>query len=64
MAIIVVNWRMCKVYGRARRLVSTTPGDRIAQLLVTPVARVAWRVVEDFAASVRGVGGFGSTGVV
>jgi dUTPase len=31
--------------------------------MVTPVARVAWRVVEDFAASERGVGGFGSTGV-
>lgn len=39
------------------------PGDRIAQLLVVPVARVEWRIVESFAASARGTGGFGSTGI-
>lgn len=39
------------------------PGDRVAQLLVVPVARVVWSVVDEFAPSRRGVGGFGSTGV-
>lgn len=38
-------------------------GDRIAQLLLVPVAQTRWRVVEGFAPSARGEGGFGSTGV-
>jgi dUTP pyrophosphatase len=37
-------------------------GERIAQLVVAPVARGVWRVVEALPASVRGAGGFGSTG--
>lgn len=38
-------------------------GDRIAQLVIVPVAQVAFDIVEDFNASDRGAGGFGSTGV-
>ncbi len=38
-------------------------GMRIAQLVVAPVARVAWRPVEALPDSIRGQGGFGSTGV-
>jgi len=38
------------------------PMDRIAQLVVVPVQQVAFNVVEEFAASSRGAGGFGSTG--
>jgi dUTP pyrophosphatase len=37
-------------------------GDRIAQLVVAPVTRVAWREVEALPESERGAGGFGSTG--
>ncbi len=37
-------------------------GDRIAQLLVMPVARPAIRVVDALPATERGTGGFGSTG--
>ena len=37
-------------------------GDRIAQLVVAPVARVAWDEVEDLDATSRGAGGFGHTG--
>ena len=54
---------MISCWNRGREPFTIQPGDRIAQLLVTPVARVAWCVVEDFAASARGAGGFGSTGV-
>ena len=54
---------MISCWNRGRAPFTIQPGDRIAQLLVTPVARVAWRLVDDFAASARGVGGFGSTGV-
>lgn len=38
------------------------PGERIAQLVVVPVVPVDLEVVEDFAASDRGAGGFGHTG--
>jgi dUTP pyrophosphatase len=37
-------------------------GDRIAQLVVAPVARATWEAVEALSDSVRGAGGFGSTG--
>jgi len=36
--------------------------DRIAQLVVTPVMRVQWNVVEELPTTERGVGGFGHTG--
>ncbi|SDQ15812.1 dUTP diphosphatase [Microbacterium sp. cf332] len=38
------------------------PGDRIAQLIVMPVTRARFIPVEALPESVRGVGGFGSTG--
>jgi dUTP pyrophosphatase len=38
-------------------------GDRIAQLIVAPVARAVFLPVEELPDSVRGAGGFGSTGV-
>ncbi|MEV8272716.1 dUTP diphosphatase [Microbacterium sp. NPDC077184] len=37
-------------------------GDRIAQLIVMPVARAQFLPVEELPGSVRGAGGFGSTG--
>lgn len=37
-------------------------GDRIAQLVVQPVAGVAWHEVDELPGSSRGEGGFGSTG--
>lgn len=50
-------------WNRGSAAFTIVPGDRIAQLLFLPVARVALRVVDDFAASARGSGGFGHTGV-
>ncbi|MEL6599357.1 MAG: dUTP diphosphatase, partial [Pseudomonadota bacterium] len=38
-------------------------GDRIAQLVLAPVVRAAWRPVETLDETARGSGGFGSTGV-
>ena len=38
------------------------PMERIAQLVMVPVARIGFNVVDDFDASERGEGGFGSTG--
>lgn len=43
--------------------IAIEPGDRIAQLMFVPVVRPAFEVVDEFSAlSVRGAGGFGSTG--
>ena len=36
--------------------------DRIAQLVIVPVVQASFRVVDEFDASDRGAGGFGSTG--
>ncbi|MEO9170231.1 MAG: dUTP diphosphatase [Candidatus Baltobacteraceae bacterium] len=38
-------------------------GDRIAQMVVSPVTRATFEAVDELAPSVRGDGGFGSTGV-
>ena len=38
------------------------PMERLAQLVVVPVVQVELNVVDDFAESSRGAGGFGSTG--
>jgi dUTP pyrophosphatase len=37
-------------------------GERIAQLLISPVVQAAWREVDSLEATARGEGGFGSTG--
>jgi dUTP pyrophosphatase len=37
-------------------------GDRIAQMVVAPVSRVAWELKAELPSSVRGSGGFGHTG--
>ena len=42
--------------------VTITRGERIAQLVVAPVARARWEPTEELPASPRDVGGFGSTG--
>ena len=42
---------------------AVTRGERIAQLVVAPIARAALREVRALAATKRGEGGFGSTGV-
>jgi len=38
------------------------PGDRIAQLIISPVIRADIVEVDELAPSVRGPGGFGHTG--
>ena len=38
-------------------------GDRIAQLVVAPVTRIAWTETAELPTSERGAGGFGSTGI-
>jgi dUTP pyrophosphatase len=46
----------------AREAYEIAPGDRIAQLIVAPVARARFVPVETLPGSARGTGGFGSSG--
>ena len=50
------------VWNRSKEAFTINPLDRIAQLVVVPVVQVKLNVVEEFSASERGAGGFGSTG--
>jgi dUTP pyrophosphatase len=50
------------VWNRSQAAFTIQPMDRIAQLVVVPVQQVEFNVVDEFAASSRGAGGFGSTG--
>ena len=54
---------MISCWNRGSLPYTIAVGDRIAQLLLVPVARAALRVVTEFAPSARGGGGFGSTGI-
>jgi len=53
---------MVSLWNRAGNAFTIQPLERIAQLVVVPVVQVKLAVVEEFAASARGAGGFGSTG--
>jgi dUTP pyrophosphatase len=53
---------MVSCWNRGREAFTIRPGERIAQLIVVPVVQVDLEVVEDFAATARGAGGFGHSG--
>jgi len=53
---------MVSCWNRGQAPFTVQPGERIAQLVVVPVVQVELDVVDDFAASARGGGGFGHSG--
>jgi len=53
---------MVSTWNRSQATFVLQPLDRLAQLVVVPVLQVGFNVVEEFASSDRGAGGFGSTG--
>jgi dUTP pyrophosphatase len=53
---------MVSCWNRGTAPFTVGPGDRIAQLVLVPVVQAEFELVEDFAASSRGAGGFGSSG--
>lgn len=53
---------MVSMWNRGKEGFTLNPLDRIAQLVIVPVLQVAFNVVDEFGASQRGEGGFGSTG--
>ena len=53
---------MVSCWNRGAAAYTIQPLDRIAQLVIVPIVRAAFRVVEGFESSMRGGGGFGSSG--
>ena len=53
---------MVSAWNRSSTAFVLNPMERLAQLVIVPVLQVAFNVVDTFAESERGVGGFGSTG--
>jgi dUTP pyrophosphatase len=53
---------MVSCWNRGHQVFTVQPMERIAQLIIVPVVQASFRVVDEFGASDRGAGGFGSTG--
>ncbi len=49
-------------WNRGQAAFTINPMERIAQLVVVPVVQAQFNIVDEFAGSERGAGGFGSTG--
>src|SRR5258706_3008275 len=52
---------MVSLWNRGKAPFTVQPLDRVAQLIVVPVAQVEFQIVQEFAASARGAGGVGPT---
>jgi dUTP pyrophosphatase len=53
---------MVSTWNRGAVPFTVQPGDRIAQMVIVPVVHVEFDVVDEFSATQRGSGGFGSSG--
>ncbi|WP_341314493.1 dUTP diphosphatase [Paraburkholderia sp. IMGN_8] len=53
---------MISTWNRGETTFVLNPMERLAQLVIVPVVQAAFNIVDDFAESERGAGGFGSTG--
>ena len=53
---------MVSCWNRSNTAYTIEPGERIAQLVIVPVMKARFQVVEEFQATARGEGGFGSSG--
>lgn len=50
------------LWNRGQTSFTLNPMERIAQLVIVPILQVQLNIVDEFSASDRGAGGFGSTG--
>jgi deoxyuridine 5'-triphosphate nucleotidohydrolase len=49
-------------WNRGSQAFTIEPGERLAQMVIVPVVRARFEVVDEFSASERGAGGFGHSG--
>lgn len=53
---------MVSCWNRGHESFTVQPGERIAQYVLVPVIQAEFRLVDEFDATARGAGGFGSSG--
>ncbi len=53
---------MVPLWNRSQKAFTLNPLERVAQMIIVPVMQAQFNVVEEFTATERGAGGFGSTG--
>jgi dUTP pyrophosphatase len=53
---------LVSMWNRGQTAFTIQPFERIAQMVIVPVVQAQFNIVDDFDASHRGEGGFGSTG--
>ncbi|WP_233851056.1 dUTP diphosphatase [Paraburkholderia sp. HD33-4] len=53
---------MISTWNRGQTTFVLNPMERLAQLVIVPVVQAEFNIVDDFEESLRGAGGFGSTG--
>jgi dUTP pyrophosphatase len=53
---------MISCWNRSQQSYTIAVGERLAQLVIVPVVRANWQLVDDFDQSDRGGGGFGHSG--
>ncbi|MFC0400974.1 dUTP diphosphatase [Paraburkholderia rhizosphaerae] len=53
---------MISTWNRGQTTFTLNPMERLAQLVIVPVVQAQFNIVDEFVASERGAGGFGSTG--
>lgn len=53
---------MVSTWNRGDTAFTLNPMERLAQMVIVPVVQAQFNIVDDFEASERGAGGFGSTG--
>ncbi|MCF0229267.1 MAG: dUTP diphosphatase [Parasporobacterium sp.] len=53
---------MVQLFNQSKQPQTIEPGERIAQMVVTPFLKVLWEECGELSETVRGAGGFGSTG--
>jgi dUTP pyrophosphatase len=53
---------MVSTWNRSSQTFTLEPMERLAQLVIVPIQQVELKIVDEFAESSRGTGGFGSTG--
>jgi dUTP pyrophosphatase len=53
---------MVPLWNRSQKAFTLNPMERVAQMIIVPVMQAQFNIVDEFTATERGAGGFGSTG--
>ncbi len=62
LAAVLLPRSFVSCWNRGSETFTISPGERIAQMVIVPVVRADFELVDEFVSSDRGAGGFGHTG--